>query len=104
MKENGGRLKKIILRNRFKVEHNELLINRRNISKTILFPNEKDPDVAFPMKNFQSIVIKKKTAIANKNLLSMHLGIQELYASAKEYEIDKDWNYDYVFYLRDDTY
>jgi len=99
----GAKSKHTILRKRFKIENEELLRNRRNTSKTILFPNEKDPDVAFPLKDFRSTKIKKSTANANRNLLSMHLGIQELWKYAESYEMQKDWNYDYVLYLRDDT-
>ena len=104
VKEYGGKLKQIILRKRFKIEHNELLINRRNISKTVLFPNEKDPDVAFPTKDFRSTKIKKKTSLANRNLLSRHLGIQELWTNAENFEMEKTWKYDYVFFLRDDIH
>jgi len=85
------------------IDKEDLVTNRRNIFKTILFPNEKDPDVAFPLKDFRSTEIKKRTANANRNFLSMHLGIQELWKYAVSYEMKKSWAYDYVLYLRDDT-
>ena len=99
----GGKLKHAILRKRFEIEHNNLLKQRREMSKTVLFPNEEDPDIAFPLKDFRSAQVKQRTSNANRNLLSMHLGIEELWTNAQNYENENEWKYDYVMYLRDDT-
>ena len=98
----GGKSNHIILRKRFEIERNDLLQKRRKISQKNLFPNEEDPDIAFPLKDFRSAQVKQRTSNANRNLLSMHLGIQELWTNAESYENSNDWKYDYVMYLRDD--
>ena len=103
VKEAGSRLKFCAIKNKFKIDANELILSRRNISKTILFPNESDPDVAFPLKDFSSKTIKKLTSYQNRKLLSKYLGTQEMWRFFENYENDKSWKYDYVLFLYDDT-
>jgi len=64
-------------------------------------PNE-DPDQIFPMIDNRSADIARRTANGNRNLLKMHLAIQNLWKSALKWEAEEGFKYDYVFFLRDD--
>lgn len=66
-------------------------------------PNE-DPDQMFPVIDNRSTDIARRTANANRNLLRMHLAIQNLWRSALKWEAEEGFKYDYVFFLRDDTF
>eukprot|EP00594_Rhizosolenia_setigera_P014163 CAMPEP_0178966900 /NCGR_PEP_ID=MMETSP0789-20121207/17198_1 /TAXON_ID=3005 /ORGANISM="Rhizosolenia setigera, Strain CCMP 1694" /LENGTH=442 /DNA_ID=CAMNT_0020652255 /DNA_START=861 /DNA_END=2186 /DNA_ORIENTATION=- len=67
------------------------------------YPDE-DPDLRFPLFDVRSEEIGVRTANANRNLLRMHLAIQTLWEKVLKWEKEEHFKYDYVLFLRDDTF
>ena len=80
----------------------ELLLKARRAEELSKYPNE-DPDAKFPIFDVRSKEIEKRTANANRNLLRMHLSIQNLWNLALKWEKEENFKYDYVMFMRDDT-
>ena len=64
---------------------------------------DEDPDLRFPMFDLRDENVKQRTADGNRNLLRIHLSIQNLWRSALKWEEEEGFKYDFVMFLRDDT-
>eukprot|EP00594_Rhizosolenia_setigera_P001753 CAMPEP_0178952834 /NCGR_PEP_ID=MMETSP0789-20121207/8074_1 /TAXON_ID=3005 /ORGANISM="Rhizosolenia setigera, Strain CCMP 1694" /LENGTH=730 /DNA_ID=CAMNT_0020634007 /DNA_START=115 /DNA_END=2304 /DNA_ORIENTATION=- len=82
---------------------NEPLLKARRAKALIDNPNE-DPDLRFPLFNVQSEKIGFRTANTNRNLLRTYLTIQKLWEKVLKWEREEHFKYDYVLFLRDDTF
>ena len=82
--------------------NSEDLLKARRADALRKYPNE-DPDVKFPIFDMRSKEKAYHTANANRNLLSMHLSIQNLWNQAVKWEQEEGFKYDYVMFMRDDS-
>ena len=80
----------------------EPMLKARRKKALIENPSE-DPDQRFPIVDNRSADVAKHTANANRNLLRMHLAIQNLWSRALKWEAEEGFKYDYVLFLRDDS-
>jgi len=80
----------------------EPMLKYRREQAVIDKPNE-DPDQRFPVFDIRSKDIAYQTANANRNILRMHLAIENLWASVLKWEAEESFKYDYVMFLRDDS-
>jgi len=62
-----------------------------------------DPDQRFPSFDVRSGEIAQRTANANRNMLRMHLAVQNLWKSVVTMEQEEGFEYDYVIFARDDS-
>ena len=82
------------------IDSDELLKAHRARAKSE-YPNE-DPDQRFPMLDMRSFA-RKRTVVANRNLLKLHLAVQNLWREAIRHESESGHRYDYVLFMRDDS-
>mmetsp|Transcript_7348 Transcript_7348/g.9500 ORF Transcript_7348/g.9500 Transcript_7348/m.9500 type:complete len:874 (-) Transcript_7348:114-2735(-) len=80
----------------------EPMLKARRKKALIENPSE-DPDQRFPIIDNRTADKAKRTANANRNLLRMHLAIQNLWSKALKWEAEEGFKYDYVLFLRDDS-
>ena len=80
----------------------EPMLKVRREKAQVDYPNE-NPDARFPIIDLRSEDIARRTANANRNLLRMHLAIQNLWTSLLKWEAEESFRYDYIFFLRDDS-
>ena len=80
----------------------EPMLKARRERALIENPSE-DPDQRIPIFDIRTVDIAKRTTSANRNLLRMHLAIQNLWSSALKWEAEEGFKYDYVLFVRDDS-
>ena len=78
----------------------EPMLKARRKKALIENPSE-DPDQRFPIIDNRTADTAKRTANANRNLLRMHLAIQNLWSKALKWEAEEGFKYDYVLFLDD---
>jgi len=71
--------------------------------KALRYNPEEDPDTRFPLFDIRTEEISIRTTNANRNLLRLHLAIQNLWKSALKWEAEEGFKYDYVILMRDDS-
>jgi len=71
--------------------------------KALRYNPEEDPDTRFPLFDIRTEEISNRTTNANRNLLRLHLAIQNLWKSALKWEAEEGFKYDYVILMRDDS-
>ena len=99
--EKSAKIGALQIQESIDIDSEPMLKARREIAMA-KYPNE-DPDQRFPMYDNRSPEISKRTVNANRNLLRMHLAIQNLWASAKKWEAEEGFQYDFVLFLKDDS-
>jgi hypothetical protein len=97
----GASVGEVIIRDSIDIDSEVLLKARREMALQD-HPDE-DPDLRFPTFDVRNEKIRYRTANANRNILRMHRAIQSLWASAVKWEEEESFNYDFVFFLRDDA-
>jgi len=80
----------------------EPMLMKKRQEANFQYPNE-DCDQRFPIFDNRSEQIANRTSNANRNVLKLHLAIQNLWKIALKWEREEDFKYDYVMFLRDDT-
>ena len=98
---NGASVGAIKIQERIDIDSEPLLAARRK-QALLENPNE-DPDLRFPLFDIRTSDVAYRTANANRNLLRMHLAVQNLWDSVLKWEAEEGFKYDYVMFLRDDT-
>jgi hypothetical protein len=103
VKAAGGELGEFLFRDQVDIDSNKLVMSRREIQKKEHGHGE-DPDLRFPLLDIRTLDIGVKTANANRNLLRLHLAIEELWQnSVLAREAKTGRKYDYVLFVRDDS-
>ena len=97
----GGTMGALIIKESIDIDSEPLLKKRR--AKALQKHPDEDPDTRFPLIDVRTEEIATRTANANRNLLRMHLAIQNLWSKAVEWERDEGFKYDYVMFMRDDS-
>ena len=82
------------------IESDEMLQAHRARAK-IEHPDE-DWDQRFPILDVRPFALKR-TVVANRNLLKLHLAVQHLWREAVRHESESGHQYDYVLFMRDDS-
>jgi len=62
-----------------------------------------DPDTRFPMYDVRNEDIAQQTADANRNLLKLHLAVQNLWRQVLKREEEDGFQYEYVMIMREDV-
>ncbi len=83
------------------IDSEPLLKARRKRAK-MKYPDE-DQDLRFPLIDLRNEEKQKSNINANRNLLRMHLAIQNLWRVATKLEAGEGFTYDYVMFMRDDS-
>ena len=98
----GGRVRHIRLREEVDILGNNHLQKR---TRQLLKENPKENPVAlFPAMDLRSRAKKKAITHGNMNMLRLFLSVQQLWKRLNEAETDDNEKYDYVLFLRDDTF
>merc|ERR1712008_390245 len=100
--ETNTHVGKVIIQDSIDID-SEVLLKARREQALKDHPDE-DPDLRFPIFDVRSPEIRQRTADANRNLLRMHRAIQILWEDALLREKKKDFKYDFVLFMRDDTF
>ena len=97
----GSSVGAIVIKDRIDIDSEPLLKAKRRRALRD-YPNE-DPDTRFPLLDIRDDDHKQRTAIANQNLLKLHYAIQQLWQTATKWELEEEFNYDFVIFMRDDS-
>ena len=81
----------------------EPLLKARREKAQEVYPDE-DPDQRFPIFDIRRVKeAQDHNGNANRNLLRMHLAIQNLWRTATKFEAEEDFTYESVIFMRDDS-
>lgn len=95
-------IREVLIREQIDIDSEERLKSRR--ARAMKEHPEEDPDLRFPIFDIRKKEVMERTANANRNLLRLHLAVQMLWERAVHWEQEEDFKYDYVIFLRDDTF
>ncbi len=96
----GFSLATITIEEKIDIDSDPLLEDMRKKARES-YPDE-DPDHRFPLFDMRGEG-SKHHADLNRNFLSMHLAIQNLWTVATKFEAEEDFTYDYVIFMRGDS-
>jgi hypothetical protein len=101
IRKAGGRLRTLSLKHQINIDDHPLARQARKQAQQE-HPRE-DVDLRFPVLDLRPWTAQQ-TATANRNLLRLHFAISRLWDRVVQTEQQDKQRYDYVLYLRDDTY
>jgi len=96
----GANLREFSLQHQLIVDSDERLHHYHCMAKREN-PTE-DPDLRFPTKDLSASAAHAQNAVANRNLLRLHLAMERLWYALLKAEMEDGSMYDYVLFLRDD--
>ena len=96
----GASIGEVTIQDSIDIDSEAMLAARRE--RSLKDHPDEDPDLRFPIFDVRNEEIRQRTANANRNLLRIHLAIQNLWRSALKWEEEEGFKYDFVMFLRDD--
>jgi hypothetical protein len=99
--EAGARLREFILQHQLSLNSDARIRDRHHLAKRAN-PTE-DVDLRFPTKDVRPQADHLSNAVANRNLLRLHLAMERLWWALLRAETEDNEQYKYVLFLRDDV-
>ena len=96
----GANLREFKIQYQISVDSDARLKSRHRMAKREN-PSE-DPDLRFPTRDMSAGAAHAQNAVANRNLLRLHLAMERLWHALLRAEAEDGVLYDYVLFLRDD--
>jgi len=96
----GANLREFRLQYQLSLNSDARLHDHRRMAKREN-PTE-DPDLRFPTRDLSASAAHAQNAVANRNLLRLHLAMERLWYALLRAEMEDGSMYDYVLFLRDD--